>query len=54
MFLGDPPRPNALPQVFERFWFADALKRIFQDGLHQLNQALSGAWLVANPMLQVI
>jgi hypothetical protein len=54
MFLGDPPIPDAWPQVFERFWFADALKRIFQDCLHNLNQAFSGAWLVAHPMLQVI
>jgi hypothetical protein len=54
MFLGDPPRPDVRPQVFERLWFADALKRIFQDGLHQLNQAFGGAWLVANPMLPVI
>jgi hypothetical protein len=54
MFLGDPPRPDARTQVFERFWFADALKGIFQDGLHQLNQPFSGAWLVAHPMPQVI
>jgi hypothetical protein len=54
MFLGDPPRPDARPQVFERFRFADALKRIFQDGLHQLNQPFSGAGLVAHPVLQVI
>jgi hypothetical protein len=41
MFLGNSSRPDARPDKFERFGFANALKRVSHDGFDQLKNTKS-------------
>jgi hypothetical protein len=53
MFLRDAPRPDICAKILQRLWFTDAVKRVPQNCLDQVQQPLGGAAVRLNPMLQV-